>query len=248
MINIAVNGGTANVNTGGQAQAPAAAAPAAPAADAPAPAAEAPDLQDPLTALQAIRGQFGPLTDAQDLEARLTLDRVGSPVAFDLNGDGEIGVTGETTARDGQRSELGRTVEFDLDADGQTEITEWLKGDGDGLLVDTTKIAADNSLNGEALFGDEGGKYSDGYAKLAQHDTNNDGQLTGQELDKLAVWQDDGDAVLEEGELKSLAEAGISQVSTQRNDILNDRGETLMRSTANNGEIVTEDVWFGQRG
>ena len=127
-----------------------------------------------------------------------------SPIALDLNGDGEIGVTGETTARGEFRSEIGDTVEFDIDGDGDLDTIEWFAGDGDGILVNTMLIGPNNEIDGSALFGDQGGQYDNGYEQLSLLDTNGDGEVSGTEASVLGLWIDDGDAVLEAGELKSL--------------------------------------------
>lgn len=170
-----------------------------------------------------------------------------SPVALDLNRDGQIGVTGESSAKERREgSQIGNTVNFDMNADGIAENIEWLAGDGDGFLVDNRDGRAAQDMNGSRLFGDQGGQFSSGYEQMATLDANKDGQLSGAELEGLNVWVDDGDAVVEEGELKTLNELGITQLSTQRNDVTNNRGETLMQSSATiNGEdVLTEDVWF----
>ena len=172
-----------------------------------------------------------------------------SPIAVDLNGDGEIGVTGETSSiQKDEDAELGRTVEFDLDADGDLDTVEWFDGSGDGILVNMDKIGEDGAIDGSALFGDEGGKYANGYEKLGAEDTNNDGLITGDELDNLGLWVDDGDAVLEEGELVSAEEAGVTSVSTDMQIVKDSEGRDLMQSEAEvNGEtVMTEDVWFAQ--
>ena len=65
-----------------------------------------------------------------------------SPIALDLNGDGRIGVTGESTVKDADRNAIGRTVSFDIDADGKLDQIEWFSGDGDGILVNTAYIGA----------------------------------------------------------------------------------------------------------
>lgn len=170
-----------------------------------------------------------------------------TPVAVDLDGDGEIATTGNSTAQHRMDNHIGDTVDFDMDADGQQESIEWLQGGQDGLLVDTREIGADQAIDGRALFGDMGGQFSNGFEKMAILDSNSDQQLTGAELDGLAVWADNGDARLQAGELQALDELGITQLSTQYNDVQNERGEDLMRSSANNGQIVTEDVWFAQQ-
>ncbi|MNK57097.1 hypothetical protein D3C87_761470 [compost metagenome] len=141
---------------------------------------------------------------------------------------------------------------FDLDGDGRKERIEWMAGDG--MLVDdrdggaSASAASDGEIDGRRLFGDEGGRYANGYQKLQQLDTNGDGRLNGSELDGLKVWVDDGDAKLEEGELTSLAELGITEIVTQMTEQVNASGERLMRSTyVQNGESkISEDVWFAQ--
>ncbi len=181
--------------------------------------------------------------------------RRSDPIALDLNNDGKIGVTGQSTAKDAQVDTLGRTVSFDIDGDGKKDEIEWMSGDGDGLLVDdrdggaTGAMLTDGEINGTRLFGDEGGKHANGFEKLKALDKDGDGKLTGKELDGLKVWVDDGDAKLEGGELKTLAELGITEMSVQMHHEKNDRGETLERSSyVRDGETrMSEDVWFGKK-
>ena len=173
-----------------------------------------------------------------------------SPIAIDLNGDGKISTTGSSTAQNRTSNDVGKTVNFDIDGNGSQDNIEWMKGDGDGLLVDTSKIGANNAIDGNALFGDMGGQFANGYDKLAQHDANSDGKLTGNELKGFAVWVDNGDAKLQNGELRSLSDLGITEVSTKKQDVQNSQGETLMRSnaaTTNGGSFMTEDVWFAKK-
>lgn len=178
-----------------------------------------------------------------------------SPIMLDLTGDGQLGTTGNSTAKERIDNHVGATVQFDVDGDGVLDNTEWMSGNGDGMLVDdrdggaTRASQGDGRIDGTRLFGDEGGKYANGYDKLAQHDTDGDGKLTGQELEGLKVWVDNGDATLEAGELKSLAELGITEMNVQMTLEKNARGEDLMRSTfvRDGKEQVTEDVWFNTK-
>lgn len=183
-------------------------------------------------------------------EAPNNADKVASPVAFDLNGDGKLGTTGATTAKDRLAgTDMGRTVQFDIDGDGRKDTIEWMNGDGDGLLVDNTDGNAAHDMSGKRLFGDEGGKFANGYDKLKLRDANNDGKLTGDELRGLEMWIDNGDAQVDGGEMKSLQELGINEIAVNHKDVTNDRGETLMQATAkreDGSQILTEDVWFGQ--
>lgn len=176
-------------------------------------------------------------------------EKIASPIAFDMNSSGKIETTGQTTAKDGVRTELGRTVEFDIDGDGTKDDIEWLAGNGDAMLVDNRDGRAATDMSGKRLFGDQGGQYTDGYQKLSGLDANRDGVLTGEELEGLDLWFDDGDAVVEAGELRSAASEGVTSISVQRQDVQNAQGETLMQSqaTIDGEQVLTEDVWFGQR-
>ena len=191
------------------------------------------------------------LKDCEEVEICLTIEPefdAHSPIAFDMNGDGEIGVTGETSSIEKDaNAEIGRIVEFDIDADGNLDTIEWFDGSGDGILVDTSKIGADGSIDGSALFGDEGGKFANGYEKLQSLDTDGNGTLEGDELADLGLWIDDGDAVLEAGELQTADAAGIAEISTQMQLVDDAEGKALMQSSAtltDGSTMLTEDVWF----
>ena len=146
----------------------------------------------------------------KDVEANI------SPLALDLNGDGKIGVTGSSTVKNHDFTEGAQTVEFDLDADGEAETIEWFNGDGDGILVNTDFING-SSIDGRALYGDQGGAYTPMATRSSAQleDDNNDGVINGAELSNLALWVDDGDAVLEAGELRTLASEGIKAISAE---------------------------------
>jgi hypothetical protein len=185
----------------------------------------------------------------------MTAKKTGSPVMLDLNHDGKLGSTGNSTAKDRKPDDwvVNDSVDFDLDGDGTKERIEWMKGDGDGMLVDdhdggaTAAMNGNGEIDGTRLFGDEGGKYANGYEKLAKYDTNHDGQLTGHELDGLKTWIDNGDAKIQQGELKTLAELGVTSINLKMDLTANDKGEQMMRSTftQNGQQYVSEDVWFG---
>ncbi len=181
--------------------------------------------------------------------AAMALPLMMSPVAADLNGDGGIGTTGDSTAKNRlPGSDVNATVDFDLDGDGSKERIEWLSGDGDGMLVDNSDGRAATDMDGNRLFGDLGGQFKDGYEKLALRDADGDGQLTGKELEGLEFWVDDGDAQVQAGEMQSLAEHGVTSLDTNGRIVQNDRGEDLIQSSAgtvHGNDMLTEDVWFG---
>jgi hypothetical protein len=182
--------------------------------------------------------------------------KTSSPLVFDLDHNGRFDTTGVSTAKNRVDGQVGKTVAFDIDGNGKKENIEWMAGTGDGMLVDDRQGAVsaaakgNGEINGKQLFGDEGGKYGNGYNKLAQADTNKDGKLTGAELNGLKMWVDNGDAKVQQGELKTLAELGITEMSTGVNNVANARGENLMQSSfVQNGQsFKTEDVWFANKG
>lgn len=192
-----------------------------------------------------------------------------SPIAFDLNNDGRIGVTGKSTAmlRHPKNTYVpAGSLLFDLMAEGRSLRTEWLDDSGDGFLVDdrqgkvTAAARGDGYIDGKLLFGNAGG-YANGYAKLAAAwdtpallaDTSGlmpkvgSGTLKGDQLEGLKVWKDGNhDGLVQPPEVFTLASLGISEVSLRHKYVLNDDAEYLMRSQAirNGKPILSEDVWF----
>ncbi len=133
----------------------------------------------------------------------------GDPVILDLNGDNKLDVTGAD----------GGKINFNLFGNGTNVKTEWLKaGTQDGLLVSDFdgdgKIDSGRELMRTTGVNGEQGKYKGGWDKLSQlFDKNQDGKVSGNELNELKVWVDkDGDGVSDEGELRSVKELGISQI------------------------------------
>ena len=167
-----------------------------------------------------------------------------SPIALDLNNDG---IT--TTA-------LTDGAYFDHDGNGFAEQTGWVNPD-DGILV--RDLDGNGTIDtGRELFGSEtilanGQKAANGYAALAELDTNHDGQIDVQDAaySTLKVWKDtDGDGYSSDGELLTLAEAGVQSIAT---------GYTSVNQTDANGNITqqtstftktdgstgaTADIWF----
>ncbi len=204
-------------------------------------------LPDEVWTSIVVRDEYGAICE---IEANICFDQYKphSPIAFDLNGDGRIGVTGVSTAQVRADGEIGDTVSFDLDADGTAEQIEWLSGDGDALLVDNRDGAAAYDMDGARLFGDQGGLYANGYEKLSLLDQDGDGALTGYELQGLALWSDDGDAIVQAGELQSLDVYGIVSISTGYNAVENARGESLMQSSATISQYVPPPGFAGKPG
>lgn len=146
----------------------------------------------------------------------------GSPIAVDLDDSGAIELAGDE-------------ARFDLDGDGdRDQLTNWF-GARDGILVDARVAGA----SGANLFGDEGGRYADGFEKLSGRDTDGNSVVSGRELAGLALWVDaDGDARRDAGETRSLASAGITELSTEH------VGMVSSATTRDGGSVHVEDIWF----
>ena len=123
------------------------------------------------------------------------------PLILDLDGDGI------------ELSSLSVSdTYFDLDGDGFAEQAAWTKGGDDGFL------ARDLNDNGQIdditeLFGTA---ETPGLTALGVLDSNQDGKISADdaEFDTLRIWRDlDSDGQTDEGELFTLAEAGISEIS-----------------------------------
>ena len=96
------------------------------------------------------------------------------------------------------------------------ERTQWISGDGDGLLVwdhngngiidDTTELMSEFDIKGEHAF-------ANGLEKLAHYfDKDGNGVVEAHEMQGLMFWIDDGDAKTEEGELIPPWKLGITQI------------------------------------
>jgi len=127
------------------------------------------------------------------------------PLTLDLDGDGieTIGINANDP------------ILFDHDGDGIKNATGWIHPD-DGFLV-FDRNGNGTIDNGAELFGDStptyaGGQTADGFAALAQEDTNADGIVNAQDAHwaHLRVWQDtNSDGISQAAELKTLEALGI---------------------------------------
>lgn len=160
-----------------------------------------------------------------------------SPLVLDLDGDGIELV-----------SLANSNAFFDLDGDGFAEKTGWVAG-GDGLL------ALDGNGNGRIdgiteLFGSNNAP--DGFAALAALDSNADGKIDAgdSQFANLRIWVDgDGDGWTDNGELKTLAEAGVAAINlnaaatgTWNQDNWVSHVSTFTRAAGGTGQVA--DVWF----
>ena len=164
----------------------------------------------------------------------------GTPLVLDIDGDGI-----ETISVD-------EGVEFDIFDTGIEVKTGWVSGD-DALL------AIDNNGNGKIdkraeLFG---GGLGEGFAKLANFDSNDDGVVDASDVgfNALLVWQDaNEDGVTDEGELVPLESTGITSLDTGYKEMFtpdaqgNILGERSSATLADGSSIDLVDVYFQTEG
>lgn len=165
--------------------------------------------------------------------------RTRSPIVFDTHDLGNIITTRSENLRRSDRDPF-----FDYFGNGERVQVEWPIGAGQAWLVDNRDGRAATDMNGKRFFGDMDG-HDDGYAKLRSLDTSGTGILSGSDLNGLALWFDNGNAIVEEGELRSLAELGISSVDANGTIQTLADGRDVLRATAimNGRTIMTEDVF-----
>jgi Ca2+-binding RTX toxin-like protein len=170
--------------------------------------------------------------------------RQASPIILDLDGTG-INTVG-----------FDSEVYFDHDGNGFAQLTGWV-GANDGLLVwdrDGNGVID----NGGELFGDNtvltnGLTAVNGFAALAEHDSNGDGIIDTNDAiwAELRVWRDvSQDGVTREGELVTLDELGITSInlayttSTYVDEHGNAHKQVGSFTWADGTEGIATDVWF----
>ncbi len=176
-----------------------------------------------------------------------------SPLVLDLDMDGQLNlvdVWDETKA-----------VRFDLECTGTAQRTGWVAAQ-DGLLAmdlnGNGRIDDGGELFGEySQVGPNTKKYKDGYQALATLDANGDGVIDARdgEFGKLLIWQDrNQDGVTQKGELKTLAQHGITALPLAHRDLgvkpsIVAGNEVRLIGTFRRGaeEFMMGDVWFKQR-
>jgi hypothetical protein len=139
------------------------------------------------------------------------------PLVLDLDGDGV-----ELVAESGA---VG--VMFDHDGDGIANATQWVGADDGFLVIDRNGDGVID--NGGELFGDStptasGGTAQDGFAALADYDSNGDGAVNASDANfsQLQIWRDlNQDGVSQGNELMTLAQAGIAQLNVASTPVTN---------------------------
>ncbi len=167
-----------------------------------------------------------------------------SPLVLDLNGNG-IDTTGFNSG-----------IYFDNQGDGFRELTGFVAS-SDGLLVlDKNR---DGKINdGRELFGNStllanNTKAANGFAALAELDSNIDGKINASDVafNQLQVWRDlNQNGATDAGELFSLADAGVAEIglsyshSTQIDQFGNALNQVGSYTTTTGASRNITDVWF----
>ena len=167
-----------------------------------------------------------------------------SPLTLDLDGDGV-----ETIPADSG-------VYFDHDGNGFAEKSGWVSKDDAILVRDLNNNGQID--DGSELFGDQtilsdGTEAANGFEALADLDSNQDGIFDGDDeaFGEVKVWQDkNGNGVVDDGELKTLNEAGITSINLnyEHQSVTDEHGNvhsqtgTFTRTDGTSGTIT--DVWF----
>jgi hypothetical protein len=148
-----------------------------------------------------------------------------SPIILDLDGDG-VEMLSIKKARAG----------FDMNGDGVADDTGWA-GKGDGFLVIDRNTDGKITDASELSFAAEDKDARSDLEALGALDNNGDGVLNKDDVRfaELKVWVDaNGNGVSEEGELKTLAELGITEIGlrAQNREGFAKVGENVLLSTA----------------
>lgn len=121
-----------------------------------------------------------------------------------------------TTLRADDIADAQASVSFDADGSGLQKQWTWIHRDAGWLVYD--RKASGQVTSALQLFGNVTFWmfWDNGFAALASLDNNGDGQISGAELNGLAIWQDkNGNGRSDAGEVRPLSAWGITSLSCQ---------------------------------
>ena len=162
-----------------------------------------------------LRGpSIDPLTATAFTLATEVLPPRRDPLILDLDADGFETIGIDTT----------NPILFDHDGDSIQTATGWVKPDDAFLVLDRNGNGTID--DGTELFGDStplyaGGVAADGFAALAQEDSNLDGKVDSQDANwtSLRLWRDlNQDGNSQAGELFTLEETGIAALNVAKTE------------------------------
>jgi hypothetical protein len=168
--------------------------------------------------------------------------RPRDPLVLDLDGDG-IETVGASSSR---------PVLFDGDGDGIKTGTGWIAADDGFLVLDRDGNGTIDS--GRELFGDstqlrDGRTAADGFAALADQDSNADGRVTAADAawSQLRVWRDlNQDGESQTNELFGLEQFGINGLTLAKT--ANSQWLANGNRVADLGSFTTSDGGNGRMG
>ncbi|MFK7824400.1 MAG: hypothetical protein AB8G05_09595 [Oligoflexales bacterium] len=167
----------------------------------------------------------------QPYEYRL---RLYSPIVLDMVNIGTPNTVHQTASK----------TRFDLDADGHLDRVGWIEGKQGGFLaIDLNQnghVDDGSELFGEASLLPNGTRAKNGYAALAQYDTNKDKHIDAKDkvFGKLFVWFDNNqDGISQKDEMQSLAEAKVTKISLKYKELHVDK-------QLNNGNLIKYQANF----
>lgn len=178
----------------------------------------------------------------------LTLNCVSdqSPLILDLDGNGV------------QTVGLAANIHFDINADGTQEQTGWVGANDAFLVVDRNQNGTID--DGSELFGNNtrlanGDKAANGFAALADYDSNQDGIIDAndEKFAQLKVWRDaNQDGKSDARELFGLETAGVHSLSldfTNSDKVVagNRYAQVGSYTTATGATAEMTDVWFSTK-
>lgn len=149
------------------------------------------------------------------LAAMTTVNTYVDPLLLDLTGNGV------------RMTDLGDGVLFDTDHSGTLKRTGWANrstgmlvvDDGTGHIKNVSQMFSEYYAGKHGVGGAAGeARFKDGFAALASEDSNADGVIDRNDpiWNRLRVWVDAShDAKTDAGELKTLAELGITQINVR---------------------------------
>jgi chromosome segregation ATPase len=171
--------------------------------------------------------------------------KIQSPVTISFNNKGDYLAGSDNWRKEDNRiPKLSAMRSVNLDTQGN-KMWEWI-GPTEGLLVWNPKDQRVFQPTGAEFFGEFtwGKRWSDGYKPLQALDKNKDSQLQGEELRGIWVWLDANiDAVVQDGELQTLADAGVDRLSLRVET--DERGGMWVPEGASGkkGTFPTRDWW-----
>lgn len=154
-------------------------------------------------------------------------DVLVSPIGVDIDNSGSV-------------KRMDGFFSFDLDGTGEPQVLgEWFDST-EGILVDSSVAGFPGEMSGQHLFGDMGGLYKDGFAKLSSlRDYNKDGVISGDELQGLMIWRDaNSDGKADGDEIFPLSKFKITEISTSHSKFVS------FATLSDGSRMETEDLWF----